>query len=624
MSGLNPLTGTDERGPGARSVFAMPPEPAPAPRNAVLPVAAIAAACLIAALIALIVNPSAGALRVVLIVVTCGVVLMLAASAMAARASGRRVAEQVRTARLVTQRGQVELQQMVDRLMRGEQPAPLVPVPARAAEGDPFTQLTMDLEHSQYHAGQAVLRVADKVFGGRSDHRVEIFVNVARRMQSLVHREIELLDELEGKVEDPDLLKGLFTIDHLATRMRRQSESLAVLGGSASRRQWTRQVTMHEVLRAAVAEVEQYSRVKVVPPVEGVLRGAAVTDVIHLIAELVENATKFSAPNTTAVLRAQHVSAGVAIEIEDRGLGMLSADQQRLNDLLADPSGIDVDELLRDGRIGLYVVATLARRHGIRVRIQNNIYGGTQAVVVLPKPLLEPAEREQVPYPKAGRDTRPAPAPVPVPAPSPIPVPAADPAADPAPAADDAPAAAEAPAPRLELVPAVGGDGGAGDGDGHGEGDGGDGDGDGRHRAGAPAGDGQSARAPLKQRRASAGQGSARARQRAAPAAAASAASATSAKSATSATSATSAVPDSTADEPARPPLPKRQPQASHIPRPLAATAAPATGSARVNTTLIASSGPPAEQLTGLMASFLGGVSRSENEEEDHDSPAGD
>jgi hypothetical protein len=150
---------------------------------------------------------------------------------------------------------------------------------------------------------------------------------------------------------------------------------------------------MHEVLRAAVAEVEQYSRVKVVPPVEGVLRGAAVTDVIHLIAELVENATKFSAPHTTAVLRAQHVTAGVAIEVEDRGLGMVPPDQDRMNALLADPGRTDVSELLRDGRIGLYVVAALARRHGIRVQLQNNIYGGTQAVVVLPKSLLDPADR---------------------------------------------------------------------------------------------------------------------------------------------------------------------------------------------------------------------------------------
>jgi hypothetical protein len=178
-------------------------------------------------------------------------------------------------------------------------------------------------------------------------------------------------------------------------------------------------VTMHEVLRAAVAEVEQYSRVKVVPPVEGVLHPSAVTDVIHLIAELVENATKFSAPHTIALLRAQHVAAGVAIEVEDRGLGMVPADQQRMNDLLADPTRMDVDELLRDGRIGLYVVASLARRHGIRVQLQSNIYGGTQAAVVLPKTLLDPVDERELPArASADRDSAPRLAPVPAGAPA--------------------------------------------------------------------------------------------------------------------------------------------------------------------------------------------------------------
>jgi signal transduction histidine kinase len=582
MSGLKPLTGTDERGLGARSAFAMPPAPAPAPRSGVLPVAAIAVACFVAAMVVLIGNAPPDTVRAVLGGVTGGVLLMLAVAVLAARAGSRRVAEQVRTARVVTQRGQLELRQMVDRLMRGEQPAPLVPAPARAADGDPFTDLTVDLEQSQYYAGQAVLRVADKVFGGRSDHRVEVFVNVARRMQSLVHREIELLDELEGKVDDPDLLQGLFTVDHLATRMRRQSESLAVLGGSASRRQWARQVTMHEVLRAAVAEVEQYSRVKVVPPVEGVLRGAAVTDVIHLIAELVENATKFSAPHTTTLLRAQQVSAGVAIEVEDRGLGMLPADQQRMNDLLADPSGIDVDELLRDGRIGLYVVATLARRHGIRVRLQNNIYGGTQAVVVLPKPLLEPAYREHLPYPDPEPDPGPGPGPAGF---DPVGRGPARPGTSEDTAGEEA-----APGPRLELVPAAGGTGGGTD-----------------ARPG-----GESAGPPLKGRRASSGQGSGHARQRA---------------------SGARTSPDAPGPVPARPPLPKRQPQASYVPRPLDDPAADAAGTPRITGitgtpgtpgSLTASTEPPAEQMTGLMANFLRGVSRAQDEEEESDSPAGD
>jgi signal transduction histidine kinase len=390
MTAASPLpVNRAERG---RSAHAVPSSQASYLRAAVLPAAVIAVVCAAAALAALLGRAQAHVLREVLAGVALGVLAMLVVAFVAARAASRRVDAQLQASRLIAQRGQAELQQLAERIMRGEQLAPLALAPDRVADDDPFRLLAGELEQSHYQAAQGMLRVADRVLSGRSDQRVEIFVNLARRMQSLVHREIEMLDDLEAQVEDPDLLKGLFTVDHLATRLRRQSESLAVLGGSSSRRQWTRQVTMHEVLRAAVAEVEHYSRVKVVPPVEGVLRGAAVTDVIHLIAELVENATKFSAPHTTALLRAQHVSAGVAIEVDDRGLGMVPADLQRMNVLLADPGRMDVGELLRDGRIGLYVVAALARRHGIRVQLQNNIYGGTQAVVVLPKSLLDPED----------------------------------------------------------------------------------------------------------------------------------------------------------------------------------------------------------------------------------------
>ncbi|HWM40268.1 MAG TPA: ATP-binding protein, partial [Streptomyces sp.] len=200
--------------------------------------------------------------------------------------------------------------------------------------------------------------------------------------------EIELLDDLENQVEDPDLLKGLFHVDHLATRIRRHAENLAVLGGAVSRRQWSRPVTMTEVLRSSIAEVEQYPRVKLVPPIEGTLRGHAVADVIHLLAELVENATVFSAPQTQVLLRAQHVTAGLAIEVEDRGLGMTASEQNRMNAVLSDPERIDVGELLQDGRIGLFVVSALAQRHGIVVQLQSNIYGGIQAVLVLPREVL--------------------------------------------------------------------------------------------------------------------------------------------------------------------------------------------------------------------------------------------
>ncbi|MEV4230454.1 ATP-binding protein, partial [Streptomyces bobili] len=258
-------------------------------------------------------------------------------------------------------------------------------------DADEFELLAADLSRAHDGAVTAVVQAAQLSSQTGSEQKLEVFVNLARRLQSLVHREISTLDELENEIEDPDLLKGLFHVDHLATRIRRHAENLAVLGGAVSRRQWSNPVSMTEVLRSAIAEVEQYSRVKLVPPVEGELRGHAVADVIHLLAELVENATVFSAPHTQVLLRANLVTSGLAVEVEDRGLGMPVEEQSRMNALLADPDQVNVGRLLADGRIGLYVVSQLARRHGIRVRLQNNIYGGVQAVLVVPQALLGPA-----------------------------------------------------------------------------------------------------------------------------------------------------------------------------------------------------------------------------------------
>lgn len=281
-----------------------------------------------------------------------------------------------------------ELQRVVEHLREGE------PVPARRAapgaapDADAFDLLAQEMGRAQNDAVAAVVQASQLFRGNGNEQKVEVFVNLARRLQSLVHREIQILDELEHEVEDPDLLKGLFHVDHLATRIRRHAENLAVLGGAVSRRQWSNPVSMTEVLRSAIAEVEQYPRVKLVPPIDGTLRGHAVADVIHLLAELVENATVFSAPHTQVLLRAQRVTAGLALEVEDRGLGMPGPEQKRMNTLLADPDQVNVAHLLQDGRIGLFVVASLARRHGIAVRLQSNIYGGTQAVLVLPEVLL--------------------------------------------------------------------------------------------------------------------------------------------------------------------------------------------------------------------------------------------
>ncbi|WP_406499409.1 ATP-binding protein [Streptomyces sp. NBC_00846] len=308
--------------------------------------------------------------------------------------------------------GQAELQRVVEQLRNGESVPARRPARPVVPGSDAFELLGQELSRQQEVAVAAIVQASRLPGHTGEDQKVEVFVNLARRLQSLVHREIQLLDELEHKVEDPDLLKGLFHVDHLATRIRRHAENLAVLGGAVSRRQWSNPVTMTEVLRSAIAEVEQYPRVKLVPPIDGTLRGHAVADVIHLLAELVENATVFSAPHTQVLLRAQQVTAGLALEVEDRGLGMPGNEQRRMNALLADPDQVNVAHLLQDGRIGLFVVASLARRHGIAVQLQSNIYGGTQAVLVLPQSLLGldgdvPAGGDATPVPPPGPVHRP-------------------------------------------------------------------------------------------------------------------------------------------------------------------------------------------------------------------------
>ncbi|KOV52643.1 ATPase [Streptomyces sp. AS58] len=309
-------------------------------------------------------------------------------AAFAAARTARSVHERIGALRRSSARREADLRTLVEALRRGEIP------PQRKSRGTPpedaddFELLAADLARAHDGAVTAVVQAAQLSSQAGSEQKLEVFVNLARRLQSLVHREIAILDELENEIEDPDLLKGLFHVDHLATRIRRHAENLAVLGGAVSRRQWSNPVTMTEVLRSAIAEVEQYSRVKLVPPTDGTLRGHAVADVIHLLAELVENATVFSAPHTQVLLRANLVTSGLAIEVEDRGLGMPVAEQSRMNALLTDPDQVNVGRLLADGRIGLFVVSQLARRHGITVRLQTNIYGGVQAVLVVPQALL--------------------------------------------------------------------------------------------------------------------------------------------------------------------------------------------------------------------------------------------
>ncbi|MEK0099887.1 ATP-binding protein [Streptomyces sp. A475] len=331
------------------------------------------------------------------LVTLAGIVIAAVAAARAART----VRERVGVLRRASARGQGELHGLVEQLRKGEGPQPRRQPPAAAPDADEFDLLAADMTRAQEAAVTAVVQASQLSSHAGSEQKVEVFVNLARRLQSLVHREISILDELENDVEDPDLLKGLFHVDHLATRIRRHAENLAVRGGAVSRRQRSRPVSMTEVMRSAIAEVEQYSRVKLVPPVDGTLHGHAVADCIHLLAELVENATVFSAPHTQVLLRANTVTSGLAIEVEDRGLGMPVTEQNKMNTLLADPDQVNVASLLQDGRIGLFVVSQLARRHGITVRLQSNIYGGVQAVLVVPQTLLGGDDNESAPRPRS-------------------------------------------------------------------------------------------------------------------------------------------------------------------------------------------------------------------------------
>uniref|UniRef100_UPI000A531F96 sensor histidine kinase n=2 Tax=Streptomyces TaxID=1883 RepID=UPI000A531F96 len=362
-------------------------------------------------------------------------------AAVAAERTAKSLRDRVIGLRRVTARGQSELRGVVEQLRRGDQP-PARRTPQRTRRGgDEFDQLADELTRAHDVALGAVVQASQLSSHAGSEQKVEVFVNLARRLQSLVHREISLLDELENEVEDPELLKGLFHVDHLATRIRRHAENLAVLGGAVSRRQWSKPVSMTEVMRSAIAEVEQYSRVKLVPPIDGTLRGHAVADVIHLLAELVENATVFSAPHTQVLLRANLVTAGLAVEVEDRGLGMPLTEQNKMNRLLADPDQVNVASLLQDGRIGLFVVSALARRHGVAVRLQSNIYGGVQAVLILPQDLLGSSGDVQE-APDAREETAP-------PRTAPQPGPRADTRTEPRPA----PSPGASPAPRQEPVP---------------------------------------------------------------------------------------------------------------------------------------------------------------------------
>ena len=277
------------------------------------------------------------------------------------------------------------LPQLVERLRRGED----VDV---AAESPPLRPAQITEIANVVRAFSTVQRTAVEAATGQASLRKavnQVFASLSLRNQSLLHRQLGLLDEMERTTSDPVALADLFRLDHLTTRMRRHAEGLLILAGVTPGRGWNNPVPVAEVLNAAVAEVEDYVRVDVICECADAVAGTAVNDVVHLLAELVENATTFSPPDTRVEIRGDAVGSGFAVEIEDHGLGMAAKEIVAHNERLAAPPEFD---LSNSDQLGLFVASTLAARHQIRITLRRSPLGGTTAIVLLPPTIMVPAQ----------------------------------------------------------------------------------------------------------------------------------------------------------------------------------------------------------------------------------------
>ncbi|MFD5180709.1 nitrate- and nitrite sensing domain-containing protein [Nocardia sp. NPDC058379] len=220
-----------------------------------------------------------------------------------------------------------------------------------------------------------------------------VFLNIAHRSQVVVHRQLALLDRAERDESNADQLELLFQLDHLATRTRRNAENLIILGGEQPGRRWRNPVALLELVRGAIAESMDYTRIQTKQLPEVRIASHAVADVIHLLAELMDNATAFSPPEAHVTVSGVVVGRGIAVEIIDQGLGMPEADLAERNAMLADPPEFSVTTLSGSSRLGLFVVAKLAGRHNISVRLSESVYGGVRAIVLIPSALAEATDQ---------------------------------------------------------------------------------------------------------------------------------------------------------------------------------------------------------------------------------------
>ncbi|WP_328375795.1 nitrate- and nitrite sensing domain-containing protein [Streptomyces sp. NBC_00440] len=283
----------------------------------------------------------------------------------------------------------VRLPAVMRRLAAGEQVDIDTEAPRLEYAKDEVGQVGLALNTVQRAAVEAAVRQAD-LRRGVSD----VFVNLARRNQVLLHRQLTLLDAMERRTEDTEELADLFRLDHLTTRMRRHAEGLVILSGASPSRQWRKPVQLMDVVRAAVAEVEDYERVEVRRLPRIGVGGPAVADLTHLIAELLENATVFSPPHTAVQVLGERVANGFTLEIHDRGLGIAPDALLDANLRLAETPEFELSDT---DRLGLFVVSRLAQRQNVRVSLQPSPYGGTTAVIFIPVALLTDAPDTDAP-----------------------------------------------------------------------------------------------------------------------------------------------------------------------------------------------------------------------------------
>ncbi|WP_157963562.1 sensor histidine kinase [Actinocorallia populi] len=276
---------------------------------------------------------------------------------------------------------QERLPRVVARLRRGEEVDPVVEAPpietGKTREINEVAEAFGTVQHTAVDVAVAEAHLRKSIG--------QVFVNLSWRSQALLQRQLQLLDVMERRASSPEELEDLFKLDHLTTRMRRHAEGLVILSGAPTVRAWDHPVEMEDVVRAALGEVEDYTRVEVAASTGVAIEGEVVADVIHLLAELIENATMFSPPTTEVLVRAEAVANGVVVEIVDRGIGIYPEQLALLNRNLSQPPEFDLAD---SDRLGLFVVARLAAHHGIKVTLQPSVYGGTTAVVLMPETLI--------------------------------------------------------------------------------------------------------------------------------------------------------------------------------------------------------------------------------------------